>query len=387
MFWKKSQAAKKKAESSASSAKASASQSANDNRESTLDDALDTLAVVLRAAGDASCDVHIDDAPDGYGKDLFEAWAQHLLVMAPPPGVDEHNSRRHDWGGLRRSVREYLSKEGDSVKEALTGFKAALSTLMTRISRAVADDDGTDVKAREQLERIREATQSASVAEIRRTVLSAVDEIGCLLDDRKERQRAMARELGDRVKSLRLELEEVKKEAATDALTGLDNRKAFDLALSRAQDQHTLFGEPSVLLIVDADHFKRINDTYGHPTGDAVLVALSDELTRCFPRRGDCVARYGGEEFAVVLRESGLSDGERLAERVLKRIQQRIIEHDGHQLQVTVSIGVAVSEEGRTPESWLHRADQALYHAKETGRARVCVDVGDEAQQAAALYR
>ncbi|MCP4499450.1 MAG: GGDEF domain-containing protein [Deltaproteobacteria bacterium] len=374
MFWKKSAKAKSQASQEAAS---KPSAGANDDRESSLDDALDTLAVVLRAAGEAAADVHIQKDDEQKGKELFEAWAQHLLVMAPPPGVAEHQSKRHDWGGLRRSVRGYMSKEGVQVKEALIGFKSALQTLMTRISRAVSDDEGTDGKAKAQLERIRDAVKNGSVAEMRRTVLTAVDEIGGLLDERKTRQRAMARELGDRVKTLSIELEEVKKEAATDALTGLDNRKAFDYALSRAGDQHTLFGEQSCLMIIDADHFKNVNDTYGHPTGDAVLVALANELAKAFPRRGDCVARYGGEEFAVVLRESDVHDGDRLAERVLNRIQSKVIEHDGLHVQITVSIGVAVSSEAEDSAAWLKRADAALYHAKETGRNRVCVDLGN----------
>jgi diguanylate cyclase (GGDEF)-like protein len=125
------------------------------------------------------------------------------------------------------------------------------------------------------------------------------------------------------------------------------------------------------LLIFDVDHFKMINDTYGHPAGDAVLRSVSDALARSFPRRSDIVARYGGEEFAVVLSETGLADAQRLANRGLDAIRESKATHAGRTLSVTASGGVAVLLPGEDVADLIVRADHALYEAKRSGRDRI----------------
>ena len=163
--------------------------------------------------------------------------------------------------------------------------------------------------------------------------------------------------------------------AATDGLTGLANRRAFDAALAGAWQAAAENGTPLALLMIDADRFKSYNDQYGHPAGDLVLQRIAGCIqvnTRC---PGDFGARYGGEEFAALLPGAGLQSAIRIAERLRCTIAELSIPHDASPNgQVTVSIGVAIAHprRGTGSELLLRQADSALYEAKRAGRDKVC---------------
>jgi diguanylate cyclase len=166
-----------------------------------------------------------------------------------------------------------------------------------------------------------------------------------------------------------------------DALTGLANRRAFELALAREIDRVARSGEPALLLALDIDHFKRINDTHGHAAGDTVLRAVANALLDSV-RPMDLVARVGGEEFAIVLPNCAAAFGETVAERVRQRIERMPIlvggvggvgvGGTGQQINCTVSIGGAFAPQWvrSTPALWVERADQQLYGSKTSGRNR-----------------
>ncbi|WP_205754875.1 PAS domain-containing protein [Azoarcus sp. DD4] len=161
--------------------------------------------------------------------------------------------------------------------------------------------------------------------------------------------------------------------ASTDALTGLPNRRAFMASLEQAMFDRA--GEPvrrGVLLMLDIDHFKRINDSYGHPVGDRVLQHVA-ELIRHSLRSSDVAGRLGGEEFAVLLPGTTLEDGRRLAERLRATLSFNPANTDAGSVTVTVSIGVTALASDVTASAALVRADAALYAAKGAGRNRVCV--------------
>jgi diguanylate cyclase (GGDEF)-like protein len=172
----------------------------------------------------------------------------------------------------------------------------------------------------------------------------------------------LAREIGRRA-TAEDKLEEL---ATTDALTGLKNRRKFDTALDaewrRAARQRT----PLALLMIDADHFKSYNDTFGHQAGDEVLVGIAICISDSVRRAGDCAARYGGEEFAALL--PGLSAAEAIG--VAETIRLKVQQWSGDAATTTVSIGVA-SLMPDTATDWnklVNAADKALYAAKAGGR-------------------
>jgi len=164
----------------------------------------------------------------------------------------------------------------------------------------------------------------------------------------------------------------VEAEARIDALTGLLNRRSFDRRLAAEHSRAIRFDKPYALALLDIDHFKRINDRHGHPTGDAVLVQLGQILARQF-REVDVVARYGGEEFAVILPEIGGNTAKGVAERVRRAVAATpFVLPDGREIGVTVSIGVSCYPNcAASSEAAVNTADQALYIAKQAGRNRV----------------
>jgi two-component system cell cycle response regulator len=165
-----------------------------------------------------------------------------------------------------------------------------------------------------------------------------------------------------------------------DPLTGLANRRHFRAVQERTIDVVARSGEPALLLMLDIDHFKKVNDTYGHQAGDQVLQAIARTLAKCV-RPMDTVARYGGEEFSVVLPSCHTSFGAMVAERIRKTVEDLQIQiAPGVMIHVTVSIGGAYAPEWvrSTATLWTERADQQLYRAKKEGRNRVFLDEQQE---------
>jgi two-component system cell cycle response regulator len=161
-----------------------------------------------------------------------------------------------------------------------------------------------------------------------------------------------------------------------DPLTGLNNRRYFTSHMTSLLGQVGVRRRDLALLILDIDHFKAINDTYGHDAGDEVLVEFANRLRR-WVRGIDLVCRLGGEEFVIVMPETDVALGRRIAERLRESIggEPFTVAGGRHRLTVTVSIGMtALRESDGSPEALLKRADEALYRAKREGRDRVVAD-------------
>jgi len=164
--------------------------------------------------------------------------------------------------------------------------------------------------------------------------------------------------------------------SSRDALTGLANRRQFDLALERETDRVARSGEAALVLLLDIDHFKRVNDTYGHAAGDQVLQVVARTLQECV-RPMDTVARYGGEEFAIVLPNCPPAFAQATAERVRRAVESRAVPlAQGITLSVTLSAGGAFAPPWvrSSARLWTERADAQLYRAKAEGRNCTCIE-------------
>ena len=182
-------------------------------------------------------------------------------------------------------------------------------------------------------------------------------------------------ETNQEVESLRQELEHMKEAAKTDALTGLLNRRAFDMEMDSLITNAQASADTTFLLLLDIDHFKRINDSYGHLVGDKVL-RYTAKLLQQFVKDGGMVARYGGEEMAILLRRVDQVKATKTANEIREALAKSRLQRkdSGESIgQVTISIGVSVLQIGDTVESLIERADTALYRAKESGRNQVVV--------------
>jgi two-component system cell cycle response regulator len=176
--------------------------------------------------------------------------------------------------------------------------------------------------------------------------------------------------------SLKSALEKKRQLAMTDALTGTYNRRYFMRHLSREIKRSQRFGGDVSLLLLDIDHFKQVNDTYGHVVGDVVLKTLTRQIAKCLQRATDWCARLGGEEFAIVLEGTNLEQARICAEKVRRAVENTIIQTSGGAVRITVSIGVSglAAGSGRnsvTVQSMLEHADANLYASKAGGRNRV----------------
>jgi diguanylate cyclase (GGDEF)-like protein len=168
----------------------------------------------------------------------------------------------------------------------------------------------------------------------------------------------------------------LEKSSQTDPLTGVANRRYFDSKLKSEASRSARSSSDCALILLDIDHFKRINDTFGHPTGDRVICALAD-LCVNQSREIDLVARLGGEEFAVILPDTNITDAKNLAERIRKHVEDISVTGDaGEIVKWTISLGVSSLPESRSSrytteivmEMFIKKADNALYEAKKKGR-------------------
>lgn len=162
--------------------------------------------------------------------------------------------------------------------------------------------------------------------------------------------------------------------AIKDGLTGIFNRRYFDIHMEKMLNNAVQNGKPLSLMLLDIDHFKSVNDTYGHQSGDEVLKQLPPRVIRSI-RPTDLFARYGGEEFVVIMPDTSIQNAATVAERIRKAIDAEdfSLPVEPGTLHKTISIGVTFSEHGDTVQTILERADKALYHVKNTGRNKVAV--------------
>jgi diguanylate cyclase (GGDEF)-like protein len=160
--------------------------------------------------------------------------------------------------------------------------------------------------------------------------------------------------------------------AITDPLTRLMNRRGITMALLEGMAQAERYNTPLTVAMADIDHFKKVNDAYGHDAGDEVLASVAGVLSETV-RMPDKVGRYGGEEFLVVLPHTTLAQGRTIAERICKAVGTRTFRYQAAELPLTLSLGATQFRKGEDLEQLLSRVDKALYDAKRSGRNRVAV--------------
>jgi diguanylate cyclase (GGDEF)-like protein len=163
--------------------------------------------------------------------------------------------------------------------------------------------------------------------------------------------------------------------ATTDVLTALPNRRGFDLLASQALHEAKRNNSPLNALLIDIDHFKNLNDTYGHLAGDEVLRGFARSLSNSV-RQSDIICRWGGEEFIILFKDTDSSKAQQLAEKIRAQAELNHYPFAGVNLRATISLGLTELQPDDSLDNLIGRADRALYRAKESGRNRLCVDSG-----------
>jgi len=311
-------------------------------------------------------------------RDVFDVALQVVRSMAPvtfgavtlcePEGGRPHH----------RIVRATFGEDGAGAGPALegTGFPdnsglvasavrlgASLPGTELDVSKAVVFDEGTRLKG---------------LASLRVIPLKAGEVVYGTLVLGSSRRHAFAADLASQLEVVALQVgeslgrarlfEQTERLATTDGLTGLLNHRTFQERTDAQLRQSERYGKRVSLLLCDIDHFKSVNDTYGHPMGDVVLKGVAATIAK-EARTTDIVARYGGEEFAVVMPETDPIGAMVIAERIRERIGKLVFDTEQGKLRVTMSLGVATfPEDAGKKAELIERADACLYHAKRHGR-------------------
>ena len=347
------------------------------------EDALDAVANLLKAFGENAFDTDNVSAQETRAE--CEGWAQKITVGGGKSGDSEQGTAKpfkRDFAGVRRYFTAQRSHEREFVGRSLGNLREAVHAFARCLTTTVGEDRAADERVGAQLGKLVGAFQSNDSEAIRCEAEGIVIVVQEVMAKRSESQKRMLSELSEKISDLRDELQAVREKAALDPLTQLFNRAALDAHLDRVADLAFLLSSSPCILMIDVDHFKKCNDSYGHAAGDEVLRRVADGLVRNFLRREDFVARYGGEEFVVVIPDSSLHNAELRAERVLQSLSDLEMETGKGKIHITVSIGLASLASGDTGGSWLARADAALYEAKSAGRN--CVRVARENASAVA---
>jgi diguanylate cyclase (GGDEF)-like protein len=266
----------------------------------------------------------------------------------------------------RQQEKQYIDRNLQDVRNVLWEFTNTMG-------RAIVEDQETDQQVENYIGQLRVATEGGSFSEVKQALLSVVQGMNVVIDERKTRQHQRIKRLGEQLRSVEQELGSARKLMTLDSLTQLYNRGALDLQLERTVSLSFFSETPACVFMVDIDHFKHINDTHGHPAGDAVIQQLANRLVSTFPRKTDFIARYGGEEFCVLLPGANLELCQRLGERLLVAVRCEDFCYKEISIPATVSIGVAELMPGDAAATWIERADRALYRAKDSGRNQLCI--------------
>ncbi|MBL8250860.1 MAG: GGDEF domain-containing protein [Candidatus Competibacter sp.] len=339
-----------------------------------VDPALDTAADFLRAFGNHAFDLDHYSAKTIH--ELCEQWARHLLIGSPPPGAGPDGANagaapERDWQGARDFIVQLRRQEKTYVTQNFKEIRHVLGDFIDTLGKVIVENQDDQHQIADQLNRLKNAVESdAPLETLKREALRAIGAIGSIAEQRQRLQRDVLQQLAGKLKAMREELSAARREMELDPLTRLYNRKAFDQQLLRTFEFNRLSGQPASLLLADLDHFKDINDRFGHLAGDVTLKKFADCCAQTFPRRSDFVARYGGEEFAIIVQEAGSDVAAMLAKRLLGAVRGLRIAHENREIALTVSVGIAELDPQEEPSRWLARADEALYRAKQDGRDR-----------------
>ncbi len=335
---------------------------------------MDNLCHILKEYGRNAFD--IDISPSAETRETCEKWVMHLQYGAPQPGAPDGGllgANMKDWSGLRGFFTKHRQAESRYVVKSFKSMKNVIWTFIEGLKIALSADQEADKRALAQLDRLESTAKTGNINEIRYEVKEVVASLNAIISERRTRQNEQRTQLYSQIRELGDQLLEAREESARDPLTKLYNRVIFDKELTRTIDMYRIFRQPSCLLMIDLDHFKTVNDLYGHAVGDKVLTGVANTLIMSFPRKTDTISRFGGEEFAIILPDTNLDIGLRMGERMLNSIRNMEIVQGEDVIHVTASVGISECGEDETPEKWLDRSDRALYQAKSNGRNRMAI--------------
>ena len=294
----------------------------------------------------------------------FRSEAKTSTIAA---GFDRHKGAILDH--IQRQ-KAYIGEREGEFREIIDLMTAAMTGL---------DNENRDFYSsiRTQGERFEQITLLDDIKRIKNELVREVENMRAMVHQKEGQDQKVLDALSSQVDGLKKELDEARRSATTDGLTGVNNRKALDEYLRSLVERNSITRLPFSLLMMDLDDFKTLNDTHGHTVGDRMLLAFAEKC-RASVRSDDFLARYGGEEFTLILPGASLRNAKKKAKQLCKTIAASRYAADdspnADAVSVTVSIGVSTYRKGDTVQALLERADQCLYKAKSAGKNRAVAE-------------
>jgi len=339
---------------------------------------MDNQKLTKPPTGDKSVDEHARKALTKISKlnlkpipQIYELWFRYF--QGDPEIVSAIDAHHGQWDDVtcHKFYKRYLSEAArdDSVKKISEQVQQAiteLATMLNSVKSATSEYGDTLGNVTEKIE------GAKNLEDLGRVVSSIIEDTKMMVQKNQSLEFQLTSS-STQVAELKKNLDNVKKEAMTDGLTGLANRKAFDKQIRDWVEEVSISGGTLCLLMLDIDHFKKFNDLHGHQTGDQVLRLVARTLIDGVKGR-DLAARFGGEEFAIILPETPLLAALKVADMLRRSVESKeVINKSSNENlgRLTLSAGVAQYIHGESVTDLIGRADAALYDAKNSGRNRV----------------
>ncbi len=307
--------------------------------------------------------------------EIFELWYSFIGKEDPDLCREvekiEEEGGKFDFETCLELHRRFLSNlaETERVKTASDTIQDTIKAVTDMVSGVKSATSEYNQSLESVTGSLSEGADSEEVQKVLGQVLASTKE---MMAQNQKLEEELVKSAGT-MQELEKEMETVRKEAMTDGLTGLSNRKSFDTYIERMVPEAHNAGTAITLLLLDIDHFKKFNDTHGHQVGDQVLRLVAQTLKNGVKGR-DVAARYGGEEFAIILPETNLAGGIKVADSLRMSVagKELVNKSKGNNLgKITLSGGVAEYQPGERIDSLIERADAALYSAKNNGRNQI----------------
>lgn len=310
--------------------------------------------------------VDFDSSPARKVREIFDDFVKELLKL--DNAKDERTLFR-----FRQYFASYRIEEYSYVQKTFDDFRGIIWDFVDQLSDDLKFDKAEDGKMLKNLDDLKDAVEANSIDSLRSNARLFIDNYIELQGKRDRRRSQRMDVIKKNLENVRKQLVEANDTINLDHLTKAFNRRSFDEQMRKTLSLNELAKKPTCLLMIDIDHFKKVNDTYGHAIGDFVIQECAKMLKEVFYKPSDFVARIGGEEFAVLLPDQSLNEGKRRAEEALNKIRTEAFVQDNITIRFTVSMGLALLTPNENVEMWMRRADQALYDSKNNGRNRLTI--------------
>lgn len=310
---------------------------------------------------------------DIYSKNLFEIEGHSLRKTRQSFDTyskDLINPETHDkvLFNIRQFFSSYRVNETSYVQSTFEDFKKIIWDFADQLSEEIHFEQMKDNEVEKSFEQLKEAVESNSIDMLKSKSREFIDQYIKIQTDKSEKREKRISNIRKNLSSVKKKLMQANHNMMTDHLTQAFNRRSFDEQIRKYWQMYQISKSNISLIIFDIDHFKKINDRYGHDIGDYVIKECVRLAKTVFHREEDFLARIGGEEFAILLPDFAAEHATKKAEEAIHKIAAETYIHGEHQIKFTISMGIAQLCDNESFDQWFKRADQALYESKNTGR-------------------